>query len=80
MDNRWVDPSINHRERRERAYRRAAAVHRCAEATELSAARFFEALGDMQASARHRANAAAQHERADADDRRATAAAAGRVV
>ena len=63
----------HHYERREGAYRRAADAHRRAGATELMVADFFDAHGDSEAAARHRNNAAVQHQRGDEDDARATA-------
>jgi hypothetical protein len=67
----------HHYERREVACRCAADAHRRAEATELMAAGFFDAHGDTEAAARHRKNAAVQHQRADEDDARATAVSVG---
>jgi hypothetical protein len=63
-----------HARRRAAAYRRAADAHRRGRDTEAAAARFFEAVGDVGAAARHRANAEQQHELAGDDDARACAA------
>jgi hypothetical protein len=63
-----------HAQRREHAYRHAAAMHRRAERLEADAVLFFNALGDADAASRHARNAMRQGELADADDARAVAA------
>jgi hypothetical protein len=63
-----------HAQRREDAYRHAAAMDRRADRLEADAVLFFNALGDADAASRHACNAMRQGELADADDARAVAA------